>query len=76
MNHLTLIQLQEVMAREATAEQDLHVEGCAICRAKIAELRRVDGALRALPPEATTGDFAEKVMRRLGLQSAPSPPGE
>jgi hypothetical protein len=72
MNHLSFIQLQEVAAGEATPEQELHAAHCASCRARIEELRRVDAALRSLPAERTTEEFADKVMRRLGVRSSSS----
>jgi len=72
VNHLTLIQLQEVAAGDATTEQELHAAHCTACRARIEELRRIDTALRSLPAERTTEEFADKLMRRLGVRSSSS----
>ena len=72
MNHLSYLQLQEVLAGDATREQELHASRCAACRAGIEELRRIDITLRSLPAERTTGEFEGNVMRRIGLRSSPS----
>jgi len=72
MNHLSLFQLQQVAAREATPEQQLHVESCTACRGRIEELRRIETVLRSLPAERTGDEFAEKVMRRLGVRTSSS----
>jgi len=72
MSHPSLTQLLEIIAGEGSPEHDLHATSCASCRAKIAELRRTETALRRLPPERTSAGFTEMVMRRLGVKSAPS----
>ena len=72
MNHLSLIQLQGVMAGDGTPDETLHIAQCAACSARIGELKRVDTALRSLPADRTTEEFSEKVMRRLGVRTSSS----
>jgi anti-sigma factor RsiW len=51
-----------------------HLTACAACRAQLAGMKALDGAIRALPRIAPAGDFESRLRDRLALEAQPAAP--
>ena len=72
MNHLSFQQFLEFAAGETPPELRQHLRECNDCRSRMKEFEKVEFALHQVRTDDTPADFTEKVMRRLGIGSAPS----
>ena len=76
MNHLTIIQIQELLFGSAddstlTAIEN-HLNICSDCVEKVSAYRKVETALRGMPAERTSSGFTRRVMQELRIEEAPS----
>ena len=72
MNHLTSEQIQEHIDGSTSSDPELHLRTCAACQSRVHSYRSIDRSLRSLPLEETSPKFTDRVLRELGLRSAPS----
>ena len=61
-----------VLAREARARVEAHLETCADCRALLADLKRIKAEARALPKLAAPESVWQHVRAGLDLEASPS----
>ena len=72
MNHLTANELIELALGEDSPDRISHLRSCRECAAKFEAIRATETALRTLRPDRAPKDFTNRVMRRLGIGSAPA----
>lgn len=69
MKHLTDSQLNEyldhALGKSTRREADLHLQSCAVCRARLDELQNVFTALTGLPEARPARDLSTSILSRL-----------
>jgi hypothetical protein len=72
MNHLTSEQIQGYIDGMSTSDLDLHLRTCPSCQQNVKALQAVDRSLRSIRLEQPSQRFTERVMKELGVTTAPS----